>query len=239
MFHSPTLQTFNANQALLYQTALERKPALEKQLEAVGLTHLMAQFCEINHSVFSPYHNAYHSFFVTDMVAQGAAFHRIDLTCTRALFAAALFHDVNHSAGKHIDAINIEQALLAIDKVTDLNQSEHALAKQLIQATLRPSVEGAQWSLLESILRDADLMQAYEVNDEVMTALYAGLHSEIERSLNKPMNKREFANFSRDWMDANIHWDSQWAKEKSITKNWTAVKGRLDTLLQARHLNDK
>jgi hypothetical protein len=234
MFNDPPFANLNAGQRLLHQAACELLPALQKSFRKLGLNNVLEQFCELNQSSFAPYHNAYHSFFVATAVGQGALYHCLDHDVSRALHIAALFHDVNHTAGWSIDAVNIRQALLVVDGLSDLQNEERQLAKKLINATLRPSPTNVKWSLSETILRDADLMQAYEPDDAVMTALYSGLHIEIERSLSAKMSVAQFANLSRDWMDTNVVWDSEWAQIKASKRDWTADKARLDRLLSAR-----
>lgn len=234
MFNAPPYATLNAGQRLLHQAACDRKPILHQSLKSIGLEHVLEQFCESNQSSFAPYHNAYHSFFVAMTVGQGAQYHRLDIEASRALHIAALFHDVNHSGGRSIDVVNIEQALIVVDGLNGLQSDERQLAKKLIHATLRPSPSNVKWNLLETLLRDADLMQAYELDDAVMTALYSGLHIEIERSSSQLMSVAQFADLSRDWMNANVVWDSEWAQTKAVQSDWTAHKARLDRLLSAR-----
>jgi hypothetical protein len=237
MFNAPPYATLNPGQRLLHQAASDLRPVLQQSLKSLGLDHVLEQFCELNQSSFAPYHNAYHSFFVALAVGQGAQYHRLDTQASRALHIAALYHDVNHSGGRAIDAVNIEQALIVVDELTGLQSGEQQLAKTLIHATLRPSPSNVKWSLLESILRDADLMQAYEPDDAVVTALYSGLHIEIERLSSQTMSVTQFADLSREWMNDNVVWDSEWAQTKAVQSDWTGHKARLDRLLSARDLS--
>jgi hypothetical protein len=234
MFNTPLYSELSTSQYLLHQAARNLMPELQKKLEKIGLRTLLEQFCSLNQSSFAPYHNAYHSFFVVTAVSEGAEYYHLDLESSRALHVAALFHDANHSAGQSIDAVNIEQALMVVDAVSELPDNERQLSKQLIRATLRPSPINVQWSLLETILREADLMQAYESDDAVMTALYSGLHLEIESSINKKMSVLAFSDLSREWMDINIIWDSEWAQAKALRHDWASLKARLDRLLSQR-----
>ena len=104
------------------------------------------------------------------------------------LHLAALFHDVNHSGGKLKDSENIENAEKAFEDFAKiyLNLGENYTKEEfdiysqvihLIRVTEYPYVKAnSALTQMEKIIRDADMMQAFEYNWINQTTL--GLSSE-------------------------------------------------------------
>lgn len=143
---------------------------------------------EFSKSNYLPYHNLNHLLTVlkySDMIAHGEGVYFDQRT---PLHLAALFHDVNHSGGKLKDSENIENAEKAFEDFAKiyLNLDENYTKEEfdiysqvihLIRVTEYPYVKpNSALTQMEKIIRDADMMQAFEYNWINQTTL--GLSSE-------------------------------------------------------------
>lgn len=164
-------------------------------IEIVKHHHLLLKafnyIIEFNESNYLPYHNLNHLLTVlkyTDKIAHGEG---IYFDQRLVLHLAALFHDVNHSGGKLNDSENIQNAIdgfsdfaithMAINSMSNEKYHEHNsiynAVVNLIKVTEYPYVKpNSALSPAEKIIRDADMMQAFENNWVNQTTL--GLASE-------------------------------------------------------------
>jgi len=140
---------------------------------------------EKSKSNYLPYHNLNHLLTVlkyADKIAHGE---EVYYDKRLPLHLAALFHDVNHSGGKLKDDENIANAIFAFEDFAaeymdladnnDVKVMDEAIL--LIQATEFPYVKpNSITNHFEKIIRDADMMQAFENNWINQTTL--GLASE-------------------------------------------------------------
>lgn len=140
---------------------------------------------DFSKSNYLPYHNLNHLLTVlkySDMIAHGELVYFDQRT---SLHLAALFHDVNHSGGKLKDSENIDNAVKSFmefaNMYMDLYDKDDVRIYDevidLIKVTEYPYVKAnSTLTKLEKIIRDADLMQAFEYNWINQTTL--GLSSE-------------------------------------------------------------
>jgi HD superfamily phosphodiesterase len=121
-----------------------------------------------NKSNYLPYHNLNHLLTVlkySDMIAQGE---EVYFDQRLPIHLAALFHDVNHSGGKNPDSENIKKAILTFSdfcESTEVSKEVQRDVVDMIEATQYPYVQPeSTLSLIQKIIRDADMMQAFEYN---------------------------------------------------------------------------
>lgn len=125
---------------------------------------------EHNNSTDAPFHNNQHLFTVAINVYELAQYYVLNLSETRTLFIAALYHDVNHSQGKYYDGVNIARAIEAMltslsDLEENFTQAEINMTAKLILATEYPHAN-TLLTTAEKIIRDSDLMQNTEPDYE-------------------------------------------------------------------------
>lgn len=140
---------------------------------------------DFSKSNYLPYHNLNHLLTVlkySDMIAHGEGVYFDQRT---PLHLAALFHDVDHSGGKLKDSENIENAVNAfidfahkhMNLYTNEDVNIYDEVIDLIKVTEYPYVKPTSaLTQTEKIIRDADMMQAFEYNWINQTTL--GLASE-------------------------------------------------------------
>lgn len=137
-----------------------------------------------NQSNYLPYHNLNHLLTVlkySDYIANGEL---VYYDQRLPLHLAALFHDVNHSGGKLKDSENIKNAK---DTFYDFAVNNAIMqyvpqVNELIEATEYPYVlPNSNINHMQKIIRDADMMQAFEYNWISQTTL--GLASEYNMSV--------------------------------------------------------
>jgi HD superfamily phosphodiesterase len=140
---------------------------------------------EKSNSNYLPYHNLNHLLTVLKYVDKIAHGEEVYYDKRLPLHLAALFHDVNHSGGKLKDSENIENAVQAFEFFAhdymnladndDVNIYDEVF--ELIRVTEFPYVKAnSALTPMEKIIRDADMMQAFESNWINQTTL--GLASE-------------------------------------------------------------
>jgi hypothetical protein len=123
---------------------------------------------ELNPSAELPYHNSQHLMTVGIHACEAGRYYTSDPLEAKngLLLLAGLYHDLNHSNGKHNDTINVSRAaaemveIMSVIEPTLSNTQINTIA-QLIITTEHPSrVEPA--NLLEKIMRDSDKLQWVE-----------------------------------------------------------------------------
>lgn len=193
-------------------------------------------FMDFNPSNDAPYHNKYHTFCMVNNCYEGSYHLRLSPSEVKALVVAALFHDFDHSAGNQSDGVNITKALAGLkvaqrfaeSRGLGLNQAEYKLVTEAIKVTQYPfTVEPT--TITEKIIRDADLMQPYETDKEVLFKQYKGLKQEIELSRNMTISNAEFGIKNKEFLDG-ITWYTPWAREKALKLDWEKAKATLKEL---------
>lgn len=110
-----------------------------------------------------------------------------------ALYIACMFHDFKHSVGAHDDDHNIEIACINLPtltaKIWQMPLSVLNLTEKLIQTTRYPFLEERYPnSILERVIRDADLLYALTVDPVERFMILSALQKEIEFKL--PVEQR-------------------------------------------------
>lgn len=212
--------------------------AVKLVIERLNLEGFLSYFNEFN-STTAPYHGKYHSYCMVLNCYEGALHEKLSPTQTRALVVAALFHDFDHSGGSLSDEKNIELALkgLSLAQVTErvatpLSDQELAQAVSAIKITKYP-FEKQPDTILERIIRDADLMQIYEESTPLIRQQYLGLKSEIEKARNVKYGAQEYATGQDQWLKDNVVWYTAWAQRKALVRDWESARARLFTILSA------
>ena len=210
-----------------YQLMQLGKPAVEIIAERLRVEKLLDEFG--NNPSSAPYHGSYHSYCVALNCYEGAFHEKLSEDDARVLFVAALWHDYGHSHGIFKDDTNnISIAtgglVLANAAWKELSDAELEQAMSIIRVTKYP-YERDPVTMSEQIIRDADLMQAYEQDALVLRHQYQGLKREIEKMRNVTFTDQEFAEGQRAWLDANVTWHSSWAQHKAVA--WERTKQRL------------
>lgn len=177
-----------------------------------------------NPSYDLPYHNTRHLMFVAEMCDQGATYHNIAEDDHHGVVIAALMHDFDHKGGvQHDDSKNIRQAIdglsdVAIDDETSLPFSDNVyhIAHDCIVATQYPYIVD-ETSIVQCIIRDADLMTIYDVDHAVdqMQGLYIEMCMFNRRVIPQQKFVEDFIKFQRA-----IKWRTQWAKEKAADNDF-------------------
>jgi predicted metal-dependent HD superfamily phosphohydrolase len=117
-----------------------------------------------------PYHNLNHLLTVLKYCDYIATGEMVYYDNRMELYLAALFHDVNHSGGKLSDEENIRDAkesyvLFCMNDAQIYNKTIHDKVASLINCTQYPyHVPFDDLTLHHKIIRDADMMQAFEYN---------------------------------------------------------------------------
>lgn len=185
------------------------------------------------------YHCKYHAICVTLNVYEGSIYYGLSFKQTRNLLLAAIFHDFDHSGDGRfsdcplLDEQNIELALIGLNTYLEQVEDEFYLADEdyaeiinTLRITKYPYAKDPV-TISEMIIRDADLMQAYELDDARLLKQYRGLQVEIERARSTKFTTAEFAEGQRAWLNENVKWYSQWAIKKAETLDWESTKQRL------------
>lgn len=167
-----------------------------------------------NSSAKAPYHKDEHLFTVTLNCYQASLFYKLNEDSQQALILAALYHDVNHTAGKHQDWVNILYAISgAVDLIPLQEKTMPAgtLRKitNLIKSTQYPSIHKPQ-NILECILRDSDILQTTEPDEE-----------EFIKGLNEENGTHITVSSSREFLSQH-HMFTAWGekrKQQYLTAN--------------------
>jgi hypothetical protein len=222
-----------------FQLAELGEQALWIIVERLGLKDLLEYFFEHNKTT-AEYHSNYHSICVALNCYEGACHQQLSESETKIVVLAGIFHDFNHSGGVLTDDKNIELAIFGLCKAFTLEtlrslsstykyDFSHDEFKQTVKtlAITKYPFEKEPVTIMEQIIRDADLMQPYEQNAVVLKNQYDGLRIEIERAYPMKFTAEEFAAGQLSWLNDNVTWHSTWGKNKALKLNWYATKQRL------------
>jgi hypothetical protein len=133
---------------------------------------------ENNSSAHAPYHNTNHMMCMLKyseyiLVRE---YDRKDMTDVLALFLASIMHDMDHTMGLYNDSINVARAMRAtrifiIENKNLIEKNGYSpivllnKTRPLIDATEFPyTIKNQDLSDMQKVIRDADLLQAYEPN---------------------------------------------------------------------------
>ena len=158
----------------------------------------------------------------------------------QALMVAALYHDAQHTRVAPTDSINIGMALKALDAVHKtvvhkLPKLAYQKAVKLIRHTEYPYVVTSAniKCPLSLIIRDADLMMAYET-DCLAVELYTGLFNELveKRKHNgeSELTKEAFIEDNTKFLQ-KAQWNTRWARNKALVYNFPRRIVQLKELL--------
>lgn len=151
-------------------------------IKKYGLEFYLKCFLENNTAINAPYHNLYHTFCVIENCYKIAKDENISKPEIRLLLLAAIFHDFNHSQGKRYDEENVKMARKKFMNFSTESDDVNIEVIELILATQYPYViPDEDLSLLQKIIRDADMMQLFEKN--FIQQLWIGLlQQELDKS---------------------------------------------------------
>lgn len=173
---------------------------------ALGLKPFLDYFENNNTSADLPYHNTRHAYGVAASCI--TLLNTLQYAITRrdqaALFLAALFHDFNHSAGRSTDYENVRNSAAGLRQAHEACPglvADHVitLATTLILSTEYPYAQ-APTTMLEGVLRDADLMQAFK--SDGVDVIMEGLRMEIQKSSGNEVSRIEMYKRQRAFLKA-------------------------------------
>lgn len=174
--------------------------------ENATLTAAFRHVLTYNSSQLAPYHNTWHMMcvlkyvdYIIRMEKSAGHYAPEDELDETALMLAALFHDINHSAGKLADDYNVENAKVEFKNFLDYEDYAKAgddinpgwmknRVYALLDATQYPYVmPHSELTHDQKIIRDADMMQAYEPN--MFFHLVLGLSAESGKPIIKVLEQ--------------------------------------------------
>lgn len=203
-----------------------------------GFERYLEFFLEFNPSNDAPYHNLYHTYCMVLNCMEGAYHEKLTESEVRIVLVAALFHDFDHTMGKEPDQINIQRALKGLESGHRMAKAQgHALTDDEIDVVrtcigiTKYPYEAEPLTPLEKIIRDADLMQPYETDKAVLVKQYLGLKAEVQVAKKVTFTNEEFSQGMRAWLDKEVVWHTDWAKEKADEKDFDEATDRLVSLL--------
>lgn len=176
---------------------LSRKEKVKTILDNLDLQYDYINYLEKNNlGKDNPYHNLEHCYTIAIRSVEGAIVNSASTIEQRRIFLAALFHDFNHSAGKLKDNENILLATNGLKKLFNDELKDHSdkdllgenalyEMEKIIKVTEYPFIHEPN-TLLEKIIRDADLMQYLEIDYEVFMK---GLGEELNLNITKEQTK--------------------------------------------------
>lgn len=192
--------------------------AIEFILETHGLEFYLYYFKKCCTSQGVPYHNKYHTYCMVANCYEGAR--HMGVASPKPLLAAALYHDANHSAGKLSDDLNIQEALRFLEEAHEA-AGRHGLAMSdedyqetidVLKITKYP-YDADPATMLQKIIRDADLMQVYERDPFRLAEQYFGLKNEMEVAHKKSYSNDEWAEGCFAFQ-SKVGWNTGWAIQK-------------------------
>lgn len=156
------------------------------------LQEAFAHIVRNNTSNHLPYHNLNHLLTVLKFSDYIAREEGVYYDKRLPLHLAALFHDVNHSGGELPDSENIKRAKDEWHVFCNMHAINEEIRKEvdsIIEVTEFPYVKPhSSLSQLQIIIRDADMMQAFEYNWIHHTTL--GLAKESKMSIEEFIPKQ-------------------------------------------------
>jgi hypothetical protein len=226
------LAIFKATKA--YRLAQLGKWGVKSIVERLNLGAFFEVFEHFNPSRSLPYHNQYHSYSAFLNCYEGSYYIKLPRGVVRGMCAGGLFHDYAHSGGEFSDVYNIETALQGLEiaqksarfNLLELTTEELQVAKETIMITQYPYTKKPTL-MHEMIIRDADLMQAYEENDDILKRQYLGLMTEL-----KITDQHDFRDKMIVFLDG-ITWETEWAIKKAEVRGWENCKFHLKKILES------
>lgn len=194
---------------------------MKEGIEIIGqyeiLQKALKYIIENSTSNYIPYHNLNHELTVLKYCDYIATEEGIFDDQKLPLLLAAMFHDVDHSSGKYTDDINVQNAKHQFTEFAlqqKLDTKIGLVALDIISATQYPYVIlHKDLTKLQSIIRDADLMQTFEPNWIQQIAL--GLSAELK------MTVHEFVPKQIDFLKASVLSNQSAINFKQ--KNWNRL----------------
>lgn len=175
------------------------------------LKSALAYLIQNNTGNSNPYHCFEHSINVFLNCVEAAEYHELPEKERLNLLIAALFHDINHSAGKFKDSINIQNAKMAVQEWSDKQTDPRIDLEQIysfIDITEFPyQTDANSLNLMQQILRDADMGSIFTSN--WFQTIMLGLSSEAKTDLNTFVEQQK--NFMK-----NLKPNTEWFKEKKM-----------------------
>jgi hypothetical protein len=236
--HFPN-SSFRENFADLFNDSLDEMQLMNFNMAADLIVYklqlrkpieMYRQFCD---SVNLPYHNQYHTNCMVANIFEGLIYEDVPTEYWRPAILGGISHDAFHTGGKAQDDINIQRALNFLQAAVNMcrydavaiSEWEHEVATRTVEITQYPYVREPVFHY-EKIIRDADLMQPYEVDVDRLMNQYSGLKKEVEILKHQLYTSKEFADGTRAFLDG-IVWHTSWAQQKATKLNWDEVKNRL------------
>jgi len=245
-----------------YSTMEAGEVAAQSIVDRLELQGYYLFFMKLNSSSKLPYHNFYHIVCMINNVFEGACHLDLRREEKRALVVAAIFHDFDHSGGKVTDDVNVNLALKRFNDcqwvaerqqfselivgLVDwtrvdwsqgiLDPDEVKLTKEAIAITKYP-YDRDPVSAVERVIRDADLMQPYEVDPAKLKKQYRGLQEEVELQKGMKFTDQQFADGMKAFL-GGVVWHTSWATTKAEKLNWEAKKNLLVGMIAKHELHD-
>lgn len=170
-----------------------------------------------NPANYLPYHNWYHALCMVLNCYNAANYYNLPLASMRAVCVAALWHDYNHSGGKHNDTVNVANAIKHFRNyhlgmwsaaTRDLD-GDLSHVPSIIAVTEYPYV-CEPYGIEQRIIRDADLMQVLQPTWYEMCI--TGLGKEMSVKLGKEVTEKEMVDGQLNFLK-NITLYTQWGNE--------------------------
>jgi hypothetical protein len=212
---------------------------VESIIDRLNLEPFYEFYSNFNGGSGLPYHNFYHAQCMILNCYEGAWYSNLPEDDLRGLIVGAMMHDFNHSGGSKSDTVNVQEALsglvtaqaFARSRLVPLSHSAFEIARNAIKVTEYP-FKHVPLTLTERIIRDADMMQPYEMSSYKLIRQYVGLKHEIEVQKNTKYTYSQFAEGVKKFQDSETEWFTEWALEKAKVRNWEMCKHHLSTLLK-------
>jgi len=178
--------SLNEDKEISILEIIDKYDSLKKGLKFIVLT---------NKSNYAPYHNLNHLLTVTRYCYEGLRYmNMLEDDKAELLLLAALFHDYNHSMGKHKDDYNISESKKGIKKfITDEGfDFDIDFINTILDSTEFPYVISEKdLNIYQQIIRDADMCQIFEYDWLKQNIL--GLVSELNTTVKDFLpNQRKF-----------------------------------------------
>lgn len=197
-----------------------------------GLTPVHGYLSLSNKSSQIPYHNNDHILTVVKWCGRLMGMVTETVLSPKGLILGALFHDFNHSGGKAPDTENVAEAIAQLRVFASIHgycisEGDLLTAVDCIQCTVFPfTIEPA--TIEQKIIRDADILQAIELNFEQV--LGTNLRSEISVSRGVDVSEEQFAQGQLAFLDTIVMYTEPgavlWAAMKPTLKaHFEAIVG--------------